>query len=269
MGHLLLARERRRAVLWRAAVKAYWRNGGRMLRRITGNIALGLIVAGLIGWSLQTAAAARPRPKPQPRAQAPIPAGAAMVTINEQLLAAMLEAAFTLPRKPSFPLIGRGSNGRSEDGSNSCPSEITLERELNGVKTALHFEDGRIIAPIAFTGSYEAALVGCLIFRGVADTVINLEFDRAREALVARIDVRQVRLTDVPPLLNTAITGMVQSAIDARVNPFAIFRAAQLSTRFPVSGTGGALHVRAKDIRPEIVRKELRLYITYEVARVE
>ncbi|HKP73217.1 MAG TPA: hypothetical protein VJT82_09795, partial [Pyrinomonadaceae bacterium] len=129
-----------------------------------------------------------------------IPAGEVVVVLNEQIFNALLEAMFTLPNPPTFPLA-RGGDGK-------CASEIALLREAGGTRTAVRFEAGRILAPVAFRGTYSAPLVGCLKFEGWADANLNLNFDQSKQALTARIVVTAVHLKKVPSLLGDGLTGL-------------------------------------------------------------
>jgi hypothetical protein len=147
-----------------------------------------------------------------------------------------------------------------------CASVIVLEREVGGVRTAVRFENGRITAPLAFSGSYAVALLGCIRFQGWAETTIRLDFDRARQVLSARVDVQDIHLSGVPSLANGVIVSLVQNSIDRRINPVEILQAAQLSARIPIAAAGGALRLLAKEVRPEIIPGSLRLHIIYEFA---
>ena len=197
----------------------------------------------------------------------PIPAGDVLVSLNEGLFNALLEAMFTLPNPPTFPLAGRGNS--SGGGGKNCASEIALAREMNGTRTAVRFQAGRILAPVAFRGSYSAPLIGCLRFEGWADTQLNLSFDPSKQALTARVEVKAVHLKKVPPLFGDGLTGLVQDALDARFNPFEILRAEQLSALLPMAktGSGGTLRLRAREVRHEVLPSELRLRILYEFVR--
>lgn len=201
------------------------------------------------------------------------PAAEATVTLNEQFLNALLEAMFTRLGAPTFPLslagmerpgINRPAASHGVASANQCASVVVLEREMNGVKTAVRFEHGRIVAPLAFSGSYSVLLLGCMKFQGWADTVINLEFDRARQVLSARVDVQDIHLSGIPSLANGVVINLVQNSLDQRINPVEILQAAQLTARLPISAAGGALRLRAKEVRPEIVPGSLRLHIIYE-----
>jgi len=209
----------------------------------------------------------------QQQAPPAAPAAEATVTLNEQFLNALLEAMFTRLGAPSFPLalsneqrpgINRPAAAHAVASANQCASVVVLEREMNGVKTAVRFENGRIFAPLAFSGSYNVLLLGCMRFQGWADTAINLEFDRERQVLSARVDVQDIHLNGIPTLANGVVMNMVQNSLDTRINPVEILQAAQLSARLPISAAGGALRLRAKEVRPEIVPGFLRLHITYE-----
>jgi hypothetical protein len=208
-----------------------------------------------------------------PPAAAAAPAAEAVITLNEQFLNALLDAMFTRLGAPSFPLA-RASDERpgvlppaSAHGvapTNQCASVVVLEREMSGVKTAVRFEQGRIVAPLAFTGSYSVLLLGCMRFQGWADTVINLDFDRERQVLSARVDVQDIHLSGIPSLANGVVVNLVQNSLDTRINPVEILQAAQLTTRLPITAAGGALRLRAKEVRPEILPGSLRLHIIYE-----
>ncbi|HYG09838.1 MAG TPA: hypothetical protein VD835_07695, partial [Pyrinomonadaceae bacterium] len=202
----------------------------------------------------------------RPREAQAIPAGEVSVSLNEQLFNALLEAMFTLPNPPTFPLA-RGNS--SAGASNNCASEIALAREMDGTRTAVRFQAGRIVAPVAFRGSYSAPLLGCLRFEGWADTNLNLNFDSSKQALTARVEVKAVHLKKVPALFGDGLTGLVQDALDARFNPFEILRAEQLSAHLPMTktGSGASLRLRAREVRHEVLPNELRLRIVYEFVR--
>jgi hypothetical protein len=165
------------------------------------------------------------------------PAAEVTVTLNEQFFNSFLDAVFTRLKAPSFPLSitkaepeqSRPARGEREAPvavlSHSslkpgyCDSVVVLAREIGGVKTAVRFENGRVVAPLAFKGSYSVALLGCINFEGWADTVINLNFDRERQTLSARVNVVDIHLSNIPSLASGVIIGLIQSSIDRRINP--------------------------------------------------
>ena len=176
-------------------------------------------------------------------------------------LNSLLVAVASRPEPPSFPL-SKGGEGKK------CESRVQLLPEAGGTRTGVRFVEGRITAPVAFRGSYDAPLVGCLKFEGWADTAFQLEFDRARQVLGARVTVRDLKLKKVPTsLLGGGLRGLVQDAIDDRVNPVEILRAEQLGARVPVTRGGQELRLRARDVRHEVVGRELRLRIVYETVQ--
>jgi len=191
-----------------------------------------------------------------------IPAAEATVTVNEQFLNSFLTAVFDNLNEPSMPLTVGGASSTAQ-----CRSEIRLKREVNGVRTAVHFENGRIVGPLAFAGAYSSTLMGCIEFSGWADAEVTLEFDKKRRALLARFQVREIHLKDIPVVLNGPLLNMVQGTVDSRYNPVELFTLDQLSTRVNIQPAGGALRLRAKEIRPEITPSVLTLHITYEFVR--
>jgi hypothetical protein len=190
------------------------------------------------------------------------PAAEATITVNEQFLNSFLTAIFDNLQEPSMPLTIGGATPSSE-----CASEIRLKREVQGVRTAVHFENGRIVGPLAFAGAYNSSLLGCFEFSGWADSEVNLEFNNARRAVVARFRLRDIHLNDVPALANGPLLTMVQTAIDRRYNPVDLFTLEQLSTRVNIPPAKGALQLRAKEIRPEITPSGLTLHIDYEFVK--
>ncbi|HWW77847.1 MAG TPA: hypothetical protein VNZ44_20755 [Pyrinomonadaceae bacterium] len=194
------------------------------------------------------------------RAERVTQAGEVGVVLTEEFLNSLLVAVASRPEPPSFPLSKEGGKGK-------CQSRVQLLPESAGVRTAVRFVEGRITAPVAFRGSYDAPLVGCLNFQGWADTVFQLEFDPARQVLNARVTVRELKLKNVPTsIVGGGLTGLVQDAIDDRVNPVELLRAEQLGARVPVT-RGDELRLRARDVRHEVVGRELRLHIVYELVQ--
>ena len=186
----------------------------------------------------------------------------ATITVNEQFLNSFLVGMFDNLQEPSMPLTTGGAQS-----SANCASEIRLKREVNGVRTAVHFENGRIVGPLAFAGAYNSTLLGCVEFTGWADADVTIEFSRERRAVLARFRVRDIHLNNTPGLLNDPLRNMVQSAIDRRYNPIELFTLEQLSTNTNIKPAGGALRLEATEVRPEITPNELALHITYRFVR--
>jgi hypothetical protein len=184
------------------------------------------------------------------------------ITVNEQFLNSFLAGMFDNLQEPSMPLTAGGATS-----SEGCASEIRLKREVNGVRTAVHFEQGRIVGPLAFAGAYNSTLLGCVQFTGWADSELTMEFDRQRRAVVARFRLRDIHLNNTPGMLNDPLVKVVQSAIDRRYNPVELFTLEQLSTIANIKPAGGALRLEATEVQPEITGTELRLHITYRFVR--
>src|SRR5687768_14983877 len=184
----------------------------------------------------------------QANQQRPPRIGEATITVKEQFFNSFLEAIFDNLKAPSAPLVITDSDkNRTGESAKSCRSAITLQREHSGVKTAVKFEQGKIVAPLAFSGAYDSTLLGCLQFSGVAYTEWSLEFDRSAQVLQARIKINDMRLENVPALAQGSIVKLVQSAIDARINPLKILRSEQLSSVVPIAPAGGSLRLRARE----------------------
>ena len=191
--------------------------------------------------------------------------GEATVTLSEQFFNAFLEAIFDNLKAPSMPLVITASDrNRTDESAQTCPSLLTLQREHGNVKTAVKFEQGRMVAPLAFTGSYNSTLLGCIEVRGWAQTEWNLEFDRAAQTLQARIRITDIHLENIPVLARGSLMQLVQSAIDSRINPLQLLRPEQLSSVVPIAPAGGSLRLHAKEVKPEIVPGSVHLHITYE-----
>ena len=196
------------------------------------------------------------------RRAAPNFAPEATITVNEQFLNSFLTAIFDNLNEPSMPLTIGGAKSTAQ-----CASEIRLKREAAGVRTAVRFEEGRIVGPLAFAGAYNASLMGCVDFSGWADSEVLLSYDSARRALVARFQLRNIHLNNTPTLLNGPLLTMVQETIDRRYNPLEVITLEKLSTRVEIPPAGGALQLRATEIRPEISSSALTLHIIYEFVK--
>ncbi len=194
----------------------------------------------------------------------PARAPEATVVLNEQFFNSFLEAIFNNLKAPSAPLTitpGDRASGSSSDG---CPSVIVLERQNGNVRTAVKLEQGKVLAPLVFSGSYSSSLLGCLEFSGWANTEWHLDFDHATQVLRARIKIMNMWLEGVPALAQGSLTRMLQAALDQRINPLQILRVDQISGIVPIAPSGGSLRLRAREIVPEVLPGALYLRVTYE-----
>jgi hypothetical protein len=181
------------------------------------------------------------------------------ISLNEQFFDAFLESMFTNLKQPDFKLSNEDDSG--------CVEKVKLEREMNGVKTAVKFRNGKIVSPIAFTGSYNAPLIGCLDFKGWAETDVELQFDQEKQILFGRAKVQNVQLNNVPGFAGNVVARLLQSSIDKKINPVEILRADKLSFLVPISVADGNLKLNAKNMRSEIVNNALNVTIAYEIVK--
>jgi hypothetical protein len=190
------------------------------------------------------------------------PTAEATITINDQFLNSFLTAMFDNLNEPAMPLTIGGAQSTA-----NCASEIRLKRENAITRTAVHLENGKIVGTLAFAGAYNASLMGCVEFDGSANTDVTLEYDAARRAVLARFYVREIHLNNAPAMLNGPLLSMVQGAIDRRYNPVEVFTLEKLSTRLEIQPAGGALQLRAKEVRTEITPSAITLHIIYEFVK--
>lgn len=184
-----------------------------------------------------------------------------MVSLNEQFFDAVLDATFKNLKQPDFPLSDRADS--------SCAESVRLEREMSGVKTAVQFREGKIIAPIAFTGKYNAPLLGCLDFRGWAETHLELEVDQNSQTLFARANVKNVQVNNIPSFAGGVVARLLQGSIDKKINPVKLLLLDKLSFVVPVSVAEGSLKMNAKSLRHEVAQNALNVFINYEFTKVE
>jgi hypothetical protein len=195
------------------------------------------------------------------------PPATVVITLDQGLVDAVLATTFSGLGAPTFQL-GRDSEQRSDQTvtvalQGGCTNTITLLPEGSGVKTSVQFQGGKIIAPMAFTGSYN--LMGnCIQFKGWAKSNIQLSFDQSKQTVYGLVDVEGVNLEGVSPVANSFVTAFVQGAINQRVNPLILVTERQLSLLIPVKASNGTVKSRAKDVRAEILDGSLKMHVTYE-----
>ena len=213
-----------------------------------------------------------PRSKATPGAEvkAPDPGGdpasTVVITLPNSFVDGVLGTIFQDLGAPSFHLAGIDSGFESatmqritfQQGCNT----ITLAQEGSNIKTQVQFADGKISAPLAFSGSYN--LMGnCMQFKGWAQTSIQLRFDSETQTVYGQVNVDGVNLEGVNPIANNFVTVFVRNALDQRVNPLELIRAPQLQLMIPVKASNGALKAQVKDVRAEITDGMLKMHISY------
>lgn len=202
------------------------------------------------------------------------------VSLNEQFFDSLLDAIFRNFDAPEFPLAATESKEkgnlaavknrevkRSFAEKPVCKESIRLLREVNNVRTTVRFRDGKIYAPVAFAGSYNPPLVGCIDFQGYAETLIDLEFDAKTRKLFGRVRVSSVNLGGVTNLASGVLSRLVQSSIDKKINPIEILQTDKLSFLVPVQNANGSLRMKATGVSTEIADTVLNVRIAYEFSK--
>ncbi|HQU82675.1 MAG TPA: hypothetical protein PKY59_06110 [Pyrinomonadaceae bacterium] len=216
-----------------------------------------------------------------------------MISLNEQFFDSLLDALFKAGA-PEFPLAlkdegvkgGKGEGEKAifakaafngdekrttdkeqltkDKGQNPfCNETIKLEREIDGVKTAVRFRDGQIYAPIAFKANYNPPLVGCIEITGWAETLITLEFDNEKQSLVGRAKVTNVQLSGTRGIGSSVVTRLVQNSIDKKINPLQILQMDKVSFAVPVQNSA-TLKMKAVGMRHELTNGALNVFISYQ-----
>ena len=190
------------------------------------------------------------------------------ITIDEPFFDALLDGVFRTGVPMEFPLTASnrptaGTPGNAFKGTSPCKEVVRLLPESGGVRTAVRFREGKILAPLGFTGSYNPPLVGCVDFSGFAESTIDLEFDQTNQKLVGRVNVYNVSLNGTGGMGGTVIARMVQNSLDRKINPIEIVSLDKLSFAVPMKG-GASLNMRAVGFRHEVRNGSLVAYIAYE-----
>ena len=196
------------------------------------------------------------------------PAGTVVISLTDGFVDGLLGTIFKDLGAPQFHLAGNNSGPRESlieqiGFQQGCTNTITLAPEGSNVKTEVQFTNGKITAPLAFSGSYNL-LGNCMQFKGWAQTSIGLRFDQASQTVFGQVEVEGVNLEGVNPVANNFVTVFVRNAIDQRVNPLELIRAQQLQLMIPVKASNGAVKAHVKDVRAEMLDGSLKMHISYE-----
>ncbi len=204
------------------------------------------------------------------------------ISLNEQFFDALLDSMFKNAAAPEFPLSE--NNPKTENTNQTakvltsnyltvsaaknvvCPETIRLQRQIDGVNTAVRFRQGKIYVPLAFTGNYNPPLIGCVGFSGWAETNIVLSFDRQRQALIGTARVLNVNLSGTGGLGSSLLTRLVQSSIDQKINPIEIIRMDKISFNVPVQNAGN-INMKAIGMRHQVGDGVLDIYVSYQFSK--
>lgn len=191
--------------------------------------------------------------------------GTVTVTIDEKFFASLLGTIFQKLGPPQLKLSQNQAGLSTQPAAfqTSCSDVIVLNPEAGNVKTGVRFTGGKIIAPLAFSGSY-SILGKCIQFKGTAKATVNLSFVQDKQIVFGQLDVDEVALDDTPAIVSGLVTAFVRKAIAEQLNPFEVLRVSQLALALPIRASGGSLKAQVKDVRSEVQEGSLRLYLTYD-----
>jgi hypothetical protein len=191
--------------------------------------------------------------------------GTVTVSIDEKFFDSLLGTIFTKLGPPQLKLSQNQSSSLIQPAAfqGGCNSVVVLNSESGDVKTGVRFTGGKIVAPLAFSGSYNL-LSQCVQFKGTAKATVDLSFDSTKQMVFGTLNVAEVNLEGVNPIVSTLVTAFVRRAIDERLNPFPVLPVSQVSLSVPVQVSGGTLKAVVKDVRSEIQEGTLKLYLAYD-----
>ncbi len=244
-----------------------------LLGAILGLVAGAALIFYLFGGGAPRAAKAPGEPIKPPDPNG-VPASTATVVLNQDFFNSVLGTIFRDMNAPAFPLNLTGQNATGNDKAAQfglmqdagCEGRIVVKQEGSGVNTGVRFANGKIGAPLAFSGSTNVPFAGCVQFTGWAQTNLDLRFDPQQQTVYGFANVETVNLDGISPLISGFITPVVQSSINQRVNPIQILRGQQLAVSLPIAASGGTLNANVSDVRAEVNDNELRLFVTYDLA---
>jgi len=197
------------------------------------------------------------------------PPGTVVVSLDQGFVDAVLSTIFSNLGTPTFNLSQLNSDRFEQvNFQGGCTNKITLLQEGSGVKTGVQFSNGRISAPMVFSGNYNL-LGNCMQFKGWAQTSIQLRFDESKQTVYGNVSVEGVNLEGVSPIANNFVTVFVQTAINERVNPLVLVTERQLSLMIPIKASNGSVKAHAKDVKSEIIDGALKLHVTYTFEAVQ
>lgn len=217
---------------------------------------LGVLLGGaaayflFVGTPRTGALKGQPVRAPDPGGPAP---GTAVVELDEQFFGALLDSIFRDLNKPAFPpAAGEG-----------CQNQVVIEPNAGDVKTGVLMRDGKVIVPLAFSGTYNL-LGNCQNLRGTAEAGLDFRFAPEEQTLYGQLNVAGVNVEGMSPVLSGFVTAFVQGAINQRVNPLVLLRGQQLTLAIPVQAAGGTLQAHAREVHQEAKDGKLRLLVTYD-----
>ena len=196
--------------------------------------------------------------------------GTVAVTVDEKFFDSLLGTIFRQLGPPQLKLSQLQNDFQEQNPlrpvafqSSTCSDVLVLNPEGGNVKTGVRFTGGKITAPLAFTGSY-SVLTRCVQFKGTANATVDLSFDQAKQTVFGQLNVEDVTLDDVPPIVSSLVTAFVRKTIAEKLNPFEVLQVSQLALSLNVQASGGSVKARVKDVHAEVQEAALKLYLTYD-----
>jgi len=192
--------------------------------------------------------------------------GTVSVTVDEKFFDSLLGTIFTKLGPPQLKLSQTQSQPTMMQPvafQGGCNDQVVLNSEAGNVKTGVRFTGGKIVAPLAFSGSY-SVLTQCVQFKGTGKATVDLSFDASKQTVFGALNVEEVELDGVLPVVSTLVTAFVRRAIAERLNPFEVLPVSQLALSVPVQVSGGIVKANVKDVRSEVQEGVLKLYLTYD-----
>jgi hypothetical protein len=235
---------------------------------------VGLIVGGILTFYLFVGvpqAVQKPGAPIQPPNPEGNPPATAQIVLKQEFFNEVLTTIFRDMSAPSFPLTLTGNREASDQGTASyamlqndnCDGRITLLAEGSGVQSTLKFDNGRIVAPLAFSGSYNS-MFGCIRFSGWTQANLELRFDAQQQNVLGQLNIETVNLDGGASVFGGIVTPLVQKTLNDRVNPIQILQGKQIALNLPIAATNGNMTANVKDVRSEIKDNALNLYVIYE-----
>src|SRR5437588_771534 len=191
--------------------------------------------------------------------------GTVAVTIEEKFFDSLLGTIFNKLGPPQLKLSQIEPQPTVQPASfqASCNDTVMLNAESGNTKTGVRFTGGKIVAPIAFSGSY-SILTRCVQFKGTGKATVDLSFDASKQTVFGALNVEDVALDDVAPVISTLVTAFVRRAIAEQLNPFEVLPVSQLALSLPVQASGGTVKANVRDVGSEVQEGSLKLYLTYD-----
>src|SRR5258707_13146227 len=196
--------------------------------------------------------------------------GTVAVTVDEKFFDSLLGTIFRQLGPPQLKLSQLQNDFQEQTPlrpvafqSSTCSDVLVLNPEGSNVKTGVRFTGGKITAPLAFTGSY-SVFTRCVQFKGTGKATVDLSFDQAKQTVFGQLNVEDVTLDDVPPIVSSLVTAFVRKTIAEKLNPFEVLQVSQLALSLTVQASNGTLKARVKYGQAEVQQAALKLYLTYD-----